>query len=94
MTELFIVLGFTVLATSGLRHQVEFGILAACMLAFAWLIDMTFTPGLAAGTSTMAWTMPSRRRAWTPQTHPDDPLARLHLRRLRAGQSGEQVEVA
>jgi hypothetical protein len=34
--------------TSGLRHQVEFGILATTLLAFAWLVDMTFTPALAA----------------------------------------------
>ncbi len=51
-TTVALALGFTVLATSGLRHQVEFGILAACMLALAWLIDMTFTPALAAGTIT------------------------------------------
>lgn len=38
--------GFIVLALSGLRHQVEFGILATLMLAFAWLVDMTFTPAL------------------------------------------------
>ncbi len=38
--------GFLVLAASGLRHQVEFGILASCMLAFAWLVDVTLTPAL------------------------------------------------
>ena len=38
--------GFAVLTLSGLRHQVEFGILATLMLAFAWLVDMTFTPAL------------------------------------------------
>jgi len=40
--------GFLVLAASGLRHQVEFAILATCMLAFAWLVDVTFTPALCA----------------------------------------------
>jgi predicted RND superfamily exporter protein len=40
-------LGFLVLATSSLKHQVEFGLLAAGMLAFAWLVDVTFTPALA-----------------------------------------------
>jgi predicted RND superfamily exporter protein len=38
--------GFAVFCLSGLRHQVEFGILATAMLAFAWLVDMTFTPAL------------------------------------------------
>jgi multidrug efflux pump subunit AcrB len=27
---------------------VEFGVLATCMLAFAWLVDMTLTPVLCA----------------------------------------------
>ncbi len=40
--------GFLVLAASGLKHQVEFAILSTCMLAFAWLVDMTFTPALCA----------------------------------------------
>jgi predicted RND superfamily exporter protein len=39
---------FAVLAGSGLKHQVEFGVLATCMLAFAWLVDMTLTPALCA----------------------------------------------
>jgi predicted RND superfamily exporter protein len=39
---------FAVLMGSGLKHQVEFGVLATCMLAFAWLVDMTFTPALCA----------------------------------------------
>jgi len=38
--------GFLALAVSGLRHQQEFAVLAACMLAFAWVVDMTFTPAL------------------------------------------------
>lgn len=41
--------GFLVLAGSGLHHQVEFAVLSTIMLAFAWLIDMTFTPALFAG---------------------------------------------
>ena len=40
--------GFLVLAMSGLRHQVEFAVLSACMLAVAWLIDVTITPALCA----------------------------------------------
>jgi predicted RND superfamily exporter protein len=40
--------GFAVFAASGLKHMVEFGVLAACMLAFAWLVDVTFTPALCA----------------------------------------------
>jgi hydrophobe/amphiphile efflux-3 (HAE3) family protein len=39
--------GFSVLMMSGLRHQAEFGLLATLLLAFAWLVDMTFTPALA-----------------------------------------------
>jgi predicted RND superfamily exporter protein len=46
-TTVALSLGFLVLATSGLRHQVEFGWLAASLLAFAWLVDVTFTPALA-----------------------------------------------
>jgi predicted RND superfamily exporter protein len=40
--------GFLVLAVSGLRHQVEFAVLATVMLAVAWLVDVTFTPALCA----------------------------------------------
>jgi predicted RND superfamily exporter protein len=40
-------LGFLVLTTSDLRNQAEFGALAALTLAFAWLVDVTFTPALA-----------------------------------------------
>jgi predicted RND superfamily exporter protein len=40
--------GFLVLAASGLRTQVEFAVLSTCMLAFAWLVDVTFTPALCA----------------------------------------------
>jgi predicted RND superfamily exporter protein len=40
--------GFLVLGASGLRHQVEFAVLSTVMLAFAWLVDMTFTPALCA----------------------------------------------
>ncbi len=40
--------GFLVLAASGLRHQVEFAVLSSCMLAVAWLVDVTFTPALCA----------------------------------------------
>lgn len=46
-TSVALALGFLVLAMSSLRHQVEFGWMAAVMLAFAWLVDVTFTPALA-----------------------------------------------
>jgi hypothetical protein len=46
-TTVALALGFLVLATSSLKHQVEFGWLAALMLGFAWLVDVTFTPALA-----------------------------------------------
>ncbi len=39
--------GFSVLMLSGLRHQAEFGLLATLLLAFAWLVDVTFTPALS-----------------------------------------------
>ena len=48
-TTVALALGFLALATSGLRHEVEFGVLAAVLLVFAWLVDVTFTPALAAG---------------------------------------------
>jgi predicted RND superfamily exporter protein len=40
-------LGFLALTTSHFHNQVQFGALAALTLAFAWLIDITFTPALA-----------------------------------------------
>ena len=45
-TTIALCAGFLMLALSGLQHQVEFGWLAAVMLAFAWLVDVTFTPAL------------------------------------------------
>jgi hypothetical protein len=48
-TTIALCAGFLVLAGSGLHHQVEFAVLSTIMLAFAWLIDMTFTPALFAG---------------------------------------------
>jgi predicted RND superfamily exporter protein len=47
-TSLALCLGFLALTTANLKNQVEFGALAAFILAFAWLVDMTFTPALAA----------------------------------------------
>jgi predicted RND superfamily exporter protein len=47
-TSAALCLGFLVLTTSELRNQAEFGALAAFTLAFAWLIDVTFTPALCA----------------------------------------------
>jgi hypothetical protein len=40
-------MGFLVLTQSHFHNQVQFGALAAVTLAFAWLIDITFTPALA-----------------------------------------------
>jgi predicted RND superfamily exporter protein len=41
-------LGFSTLMLSSLQNQVQFGLLAATTLAFAWLVDVTLTPALAA----------------------------------------------
>jgi predicted RND superfamily exporter protein len=41
--------GFLAVASSELQSQSDFGLLGACTLAFAWLVDMTFTPALCAG---------------------------------------------
>ncbi|MDP6979206.1 MAG: efflux RND transporter permease subunit [Myxococcota bacterium] len=41
-------LGFLCLTASEMRPQVEFGYLAAVTLLAAWLVDVTFTPALAA----------------------------------------------
>jgi CRP-like cAMP-binding protein len=42
-------LGFLVFTAGELRNQIEFGALAAVVLAFAWAIDLTFTPALCSG---------------------------------------------
>jgi hypothetical protein len=47
-TTIALCLGFLCLLFSEMRTQFEFGWLAAVTLAGAWLIDMTFTPALAA----------------------------------------------
>jgi predicted exporter len=39
--------GFLALTQSHFHNQVQFGALAAITLAFAWLVDLTFTPALA-----------------------------------------------
>jgi predicted RND superfamily exporter protein len=41
-------LGFLAMTTSQLQNQREFAALAAFTLAFAWLVDVVFTPALAA----------------------------------------------
>jgi predicted RND superfamily exporter protein len=46
-TNLALILGFLILATSQLKHQVEFGVLASGTLAFGWLMDLFLTPALA-----------------------------------------------
>ncbi len=39
--------GFLALVSGSLENQVQFGLLAAAVLAFAWFVDLTFTPALA-----------------------------------------------
>ena len=41
--------GFLALLFSDLRNQVEFGVLAAVTLLFAWAIDLTVSPALSSG---------------------------------------------
>nr|MBV6628466.1 MMPL family transporter [Oceanococcus sp. HetDA_MAG_MS8] len=41
--------GFACLALSPLQNQVQFGLLAAATLAFAWVSDVLFTPALGSG---------------------------------------------
>jgi predicted RND superfamily exporter protein len=48
-TNIALAAGFLALAVSGLRHMVEFAVLASVMLLLGWLIDMTFTPALCVG---------------------------------------------
>jgi predicted RND superfamily exporter protein len=48
-TSVALFLGFLVFTTGVLRNQTEFGALAAGVLAFAWLVDLTFTPALCSG---------------------------------------------
>lgn len=45
-TTITLCLGFGVVAQSELNNQAQFGLLAACTLALAWLIDLTVTPAL------------------------------------------------
>lgn len=47
VTTVALCLGFLVLLMSEIRAQVEFGVLAAVILAVAWANDLTFTPALA-----------------------------------------------
>ena len=49
ITTIGLCLGFLSLAGSDLHNQVEFGVLGAYVLAFAWLADLTLTPALASG---------------------------------------------
>ena len=41
--------GFLALLVSDLQSQVEFGVLAAMTLFFAWLVDLTLSPALSSG---------------------------------------------
>jgi len=47
-TSAALCLGFLAIGTSTLQNQREFGALAAFTLGFAWLVDIVFTPALAA----------------------------------------------
>jgi predicted RND superfamily exporter protein len=49
ITTVGLCLGFLVFTTGELRNLAEFGALAALVLAFAWLVDVTFTPALCSG---------------------------------------------
>jgi len=49
ITTFCLCLGFLVFTTGELRNQIEFGFLAAIVLAFAWAVDVTFTPALTSG---------------------------------------------
>lgn len=49
ITTIGLCLGFLVFTAGELRNQIEFGALAAVVLAFAWAIDLTFTPALCSG---------------------------------------------
>jgi len=49
ITTAGVCLGFLALTVSEFQNQVHFGILGALTLAFAWLVDVTFTPALCAG---------------------------------------------
>jgi len=49
ITTIGLCLGFLVFTLGDLRTQTEFGALAALVLAFAWAVDMTFTPALCSG---------------------------------------------
>lgn len=49
ITTIALCIGFLSLSTSELRNQIEFGLLGSFVLAFAWLVDVTFTPALASG---------------------------------------------
>lgn len=44
-----LIAGFIALSFSSLQNQAQFGALAAFTLGIAWIIDVTFTPALAAG---------------------------------------------
>ena len=49
VTTIGLCLGFLVFTTGDLRNQAEFGVLAAFVLAIAWLVDITITPALCSG---------------------------------------------
>jgi predicted RND superfamily exporter protein len=49
ITTIGLFLGFLVFTLGELRNQAEFGALAALVLAFAWGVDVTFTPALCSG---------------------------------------------
>lgn len=49
ITTVGLFLGFLVFTTGESRNLTEFGALAALVLLFAWMVDLTFTPALCSG---------------------------------------------
>ena len=49
LTTAALCVGFLAVTTGDLQSQVEFGLLAAVTLFVAWVLDLTFTPALRAG---------------------------------------------
>ena len=51
LTTAALCVGFLAVTTGDLQSQVEFGLLAAITLFVAWVLDLTFTPALCAGSN-------------------------------------------
>jgi predicted RND superfamily exporter protein len=61
-TTIVICLGLLVVSTSALETQSHFGALGALTLAFAWLVDIVFTPALCSVLRTNARRPSAKRR--------------------------------